>query len=176
MKTNNLLLILIISLPLLISCNKNKHEDVPTNPSKFIYNGKDYPLDKGYIHNEVGTRFNVSFFSSPIIVNTSNGGLFLDGKGDGVILTLDSTIPTDISSATYLWPAQTTPGSEMIADAQIGITNDITTSINGTFRSATYGTGSVTVSKSSLQYTIEFAILVDGKTASGKYIGTLQNY
>jgi hypothetical protein len=176
MKTNNLLLIVAISFSLLISCSKNKHEDSPANESKFTYNGKEYPLDKGYIHNELGTRFTVSFFSSSISVNTNNGGLFLDGKGNGVILSLDSTIPTDISSATYLWPAQTTQGSEMIADAQIGITNDITTSINGTFRSATYGTGSITVSKSNLQYTIEFSILVDGKTASGKYIGTLRNY
>ncbi len=64
----------------------------------------------------------------------------------------------------------------MINSAEIGISNEITNDIFGTFRGATYGTGSVTVSKSGLEYTIEFSILVDGKTASGKYIGTLENY
>ena len=177
MQTRKLLLSVVIVLLLFAACKKNKDSTSPASTNKFTYDSKEYPLDKAYIHNEVGTRFNVSFFSSGISVNTNGGGgLFMDGKGSGVLLTLDSTIPTDLSSATYKWPSQTTPDLEMIADAQIGITNDITTSINGTFRSATYGTGSITVSKSNLQYTIEFSILVDGKTASGKYIGTLQNY
>ncbi len=175
MKTKNLLVTIVI-ISLLISCDKAKENDPLSTSSKFTYNGKEYPLDKGYIHHEVGTRFTVSFFSASITVTPDNGALFFDGKGNGLILTLDSTIPTDLSSGMYNWPAQTTPNSEMIADAQMGITNDLTTSINGTFRSATYGTGSVTVSKSSLQYTIKFSILIDGKTASGQFNGTLENY
>jgi hypothetical protein len=177
METRNLLLSVVTVLLLFVSCKKNKDGSSPASTNKFTYDSKEYPLDKAYIHNEVGTRFNVSFFSSGISVNTSGvGGLFIDGKGSGVLLTLDSTIPTDLSSATYKWPSQTTPDLEMIADAQIGISNDITNTIMGTFRSATYGTGSVTVSKSGSQYTIQFSILVDGKTASGKFVGTLQSY
>ena len=176
MQARNLLLSVVTLLLLFVSCKKNKDGSSPASTNKFTYDSKEYPLDKAYIHNEVGTRFNVSFFSSGVSVNTSGGGLFVDGKGGGVLLTLDSTIPTDISSATYKWPSQTTPDLEMIADAQIGRSNDITNTINGTFRAATDGTGSVTVSKSGSQYTIQFSILVDGKTASGKFTGTLQSY
>jgi hypothetical protein len=96
--------------------------------------------------------------------------------GAGFLLVLDSDIPSGLSSGTYKWPSQTTPDPEMIASAQMGISNDITNTISGTFRDAAYGTGSVTVSRSGQQYTIEFSFLIDNKTASGKYIGTLQNY
>jgi hypothetical protein len=177
MQFKNLLLLVVPVLLLFTSCKKSKADNSPASVSKFTYDGKDYPLARGYIHNDVGTRFDVYFFSSGITVNDSGlGGLFFDGAGSGVFLVLDSTIPTDLSSATYKWPAQTTPDLEMIAGAAIGRSNEVTNTIVGTFRDATYGTGTVTVSKSGQQYTIQFTLLVDGKTASGKFVGTLQRY
>lgn len=169
------LLFLTVML-LFLSCNKDEKNDVLDTPSKFTYDGKEYPIDKGYIHLQVGTRFTVSLFSSGIAVDTSNDYLLLNGRGNGLILSLDSSTPTELAAATYKWPSQTTPGSEMISDAELGITRENTTSINGTFINATSGTGSVTVSKSNTQYTIGFSLLIDGKIAAGQYIGTLANY
>lgn len=176
MKAKNLLITIVTIMSLFNSCGKAKDSSPLSTLSKFSYNGKEYPLDKGYIHLSVGTRFYVSLFSSSVTITTNNGELFMAGKGNGVTLSLDSTIPTDIASGTYKWPDQTTPGSLMISDAEMGITNENTSSINGTFLSATYGAGSVTVSKSGLTYTINFSILINGKTASGQYVGTLENY
>ncbi len=175
MKTKNLLLAIVIIL-LLMSCKKDSEQGSVTTSSKFTYDGKEYTLVKGYINNEVNTRFSVSFFSSGVSVMASAGVLNADGPGAGFLLTLDSTIPTDISAGTYKWPSQTTPGSPMIAFAQMGISNEITNTISGSFRDAAYGTGSVTVSKSGQEYTVEFSLSIDGKTASGKYVGTLKSY
>ena len=175
MQTKNLLLPIVIIL-ILISCKKNNEQNPGTTSSKFTYDGKEYPLDKGYIHSDVGTRFNVSFFSSTVSVMASDGVINVNGPGAGFLLALDSTIPTDLFIGTYKWPDQTTPGSAMIASAAMGRSNDVTNTISGGFRDAAYGIGSVTVSKSGQQYTIDFSLSIDGKTASGKYIGTLQSY
>jgi hypothetical protein len=175
MKTKNLLSAIVIIL-LFISCKKNSDQSSITTSSKFTYDGNEYSLDKGYIHPDVGTRFDVSFFSSSVSVMASAGLLVLNGPGAGFLLTLDSTTPTELVTGTYKWPSQTTPGSPMIAFAQMGRSNEITNTISGGFRDAEYGTGSVTVSKSGQEYTIEFSLSIDGKTASGKYIGTLNSY
>ena len=175
MKTKNLLLPIVITL-LLISCKKDSKPDSGTSSSKFTYDGQEYSLDKGYIHHDVDKRFIVSFFSSSVSVMASDGVLNADGPGAGILLTLDSTTPTELSAGTYKWPAQTTPDAAMIAFAQMGRSNEVTNTISGGFRDAAYGVGSVTVTKPNQEYTIELSLSIDGKTASGKYIGTLQSY
>ena len=79
MKAKNLLIIIATIVALLNSCGKAKDSDVLSTASKFSYNGKEYPLDKGYIHVQVGTRFYVSLFSSSVTVTTNNGELFMAG-------------------------------------------------------------------------------------------------
>jgi hypothetical protein len=169
--------IVSIIFSLLISC-ENEDNSLKT-PSKFSFNGKEYSLDKGYIHHELGTQFYVYLLASSIefIPSGDDGAYILKGGGMGIELCLDSIMPTEISTATYKWPTHTTPNSEMICAAFMIVSDN---SPLATHKGMEYGIGTVAVSKIGEEFTIEFDLNLDpswgGGRVSGQYIGTLLSY
>jgi hypothetical protein len=169
-------------LVFIISCNK---DDGLKTANKFTYQGKEYALDKGYIHKDETVEgpwsYTVLLFPATVTVSSNGGtGYQLSGVDDGSNIGLHSPTESEISPGVYQWPTMTTPGSHMIGGGFAYIIPSTATTMGGTERGFEYGYGTVTVSKQDSEHTIKFSLkLVEaygGGTLEGQFTGELGPY
>lgn len=168
----SLFVLLVVGSALVFgSCSKDDDDDSSTS-SSFTYDGKTYPLDKGFLL-DLGPNLDGSHdFDAYLVSEDIEAGLLgFTGMGDGVYLDLNSSSDMDLVAGTYEFAADRAPftivsGSGAILDYNFTVDEGEEIFANG---------GSVVVKVNGDSYELEFNLeTADGKNIQGSFKGALE--
>jgi hypothetical protein len=110
---------------ILLNCEEKKDDPAMQTKSSFELKGKTYPLQNGYLNIKCSIsdpsatfwRHDLIFFPSTTIFTPQCIGFSLAGSGDGIVFSVDSKSPTELTEGTYLAPDPMHPDDLRIASA-----------------------------------------------------------
>ena len=183
MKTPSLLAFLTVLL--LAQCDSDP--STLATDSKFKLDGKEYPLTKGFIGLSCATPdADLQFYAIDVyLFGPETGftglcpGFFPTGRGKGISLSLLSKSATEITPGLYAEPNQANMNDVKLLSSILYEYSKADATVSGSFVSKGL-TGSVTVSKSGDEYTIELNLArvpaFGGGKVTGRFIGKLEAY
>lgn len=187
MKKLKLLAQMLLLIATFSNCDDDSDDGKLTTQSKFVYQGKEYPLSNGYIALSCSTpsedesfhAIEVYLFSSDTKFTGFCPGFYPSGTGKGLALNLSSRSASELSPGVYAEPNHSNPNVPTLGAASLyEHVNHLGTG-SGTFLDKGL-TGSVSVSREQSNYTITFSFTVvgpwGGETVSGKFVGVLEEY